>query len=84
MPMADLMLAGVEVMLLGMGIVFGFLILLVFVLKGMSQLAMLIGGEEDESKLPVRQAVVPSTASGDVPVPVIAAAIARYRASHNG
>jgi len=83
MPIADLMLAGVELMLLGMGIVFGFLILLVFVLKGMSRLSVLIDGEHDV-QLPAVAVSSPVTDTDQVPVPIIAAAVARYRATHNG
>jgi len=82
--MADLMLAGVELMLLGMGIVFGFLILLVFVLKGMSRLAMLIENQNDVQAQSTAPAAVSSAVTDQVPVPVIAAAVARYRANHNG
>ena len=46
MPMADLLMQGVKLMVLGMGIVFCFLVLLVFMMQGMSWLAHRIDGEE--------------------------------------
>ncbi|MET0080314.1 MAG: OadG family transporter subunit, partial [Candidatus Thiodiazotropha lotti] len=42
MPIEDLLLSGVNLMLLGMGIVFTFLLVLVFTMKGMSKLAMAV------------------------------------------
>lgn len=78
MPTADLIIAGVQLMLLGMGIVFGFLILLVFVLKGMSRLAHLVEPPESVATSSNPSAVSPSR--DQAPIPVIAAAIARYRA----
>ena len=79
MPIADLIYAGGQLMLLGMGIVFGFLILLVFVLKLMSRLAQLIESRDSET---VGLASVTQPAPVEpVPMAVIAAAIARYRAS---
>jgi oxaloacetate decarboxylase gamma subunit len=67
-------------MLLGMGIVFGFLILLVFVLKLMSWVATLVGTEE--------AVATPATAPAPVAddgklIAVISAAIARYRADRS-
>ena len=46
MPVTDLLLEGVELMLLGMGSVFVFLTTLVLVLKGMSRLAQALAPEE--------------------------------------
>lgn len=75
----NLVLQGVELMLLGMGIVFGFLTLLVFTLRGMSMLA---------GRLDSGEVAQPSTAPAPVDVSdnrqlvaVITAAIARYRAN---
>lgn len=79
MPIADLMYTGVQLMMLGMGIVFGFLILLVFVLKAMSRLAQLIESPENESGL--QAPITQPAAVEQVPMAAIAAAIARYRAS---
>lgn len=74
----DLLIQGAELMLLGMGIVFGFLTLLVFTLRGMSWLA---------DRLHVAEpAAVPPLQPIDVSdhrrlVAVISVAVARYRAS---
>ena len=80
--MTNLLVQGVELMLLGMGIVFSFLAILVFTLRGMSWLA------DQLDAAPVSQ---PSTAAAPIDVSdsrelvaVIAAAVARYRASRSG
>lgn len=83
MPVADLLLAGGELMLLGMGIVFGFLIVLVFTMRGMSALAAFLDSGEDAAPQSV------ATVSGSAPkamgqeqlVAVISAAISRYRSA---
>jgi len=73
----NLVLQGVELMLLGMGIVFSFLTILVFTLRGMSWLAdRLDSGVAAESA-----AAAPINVSDNRQlVAVIAAAVARYRA----
>ena len=80
MPITDLLLEGLKLMLLGMVSVFGFLMLLVLVMTGVSRLATAVGGTQ-----PVEQpaATPPSgTRVGDEDViAVISAAIARYRAT---
>lgn len=81
MPMGELLLSGVELMLLGMGIVFGFLIILVFALKGMSRLALrLEGPTATQPAMPAR--AEPLADTDDDLIAVIGAAIARYRADH--
>ena len=75
----SLVLQGVELMLLGMGIVFGFLTLLVFTLRGMSLLADRFDASD------IGQTVAAAPASSDLSddrqlVAVISAAVARYRA----
>lgn len=75
----QLLLQGFELLLLGMGIVFGFLIMLVFLLRGMSRLAARF--EPESSNVPV----VPTPVSKVDDGPLIAAigiAIAKYRQSH--
>lgn len=75
---AKLLLQGIELMLLGMGIVFGFLTILVFTLRGMSRLA----DHLDTTPAPVAAAPEPIDVSGNRQlVAVITAAVARYRAS---
>lgn len=74
----NLLLQGVELMLLGMGIVFGFLTVLVFTLRGMSRLA------DRLYTPPTLEPAAPepiSVADNRQLVAVITAAIARYRAS---
>jgi oxaloacetate decarboxylase gamma subunit len=78
--MSDLLVTGLELMLLGMGIVFGFLILLVFSLKAMSWLAGRLPGGE-----PAAQLAEPAAAMGEdgTLLAVISAAVARYRSQRN-
>lgn len=77
----DLLIQGVELMLLGMGIVFGFLIVLVFTLRGMSLLA----GRLDDTELVEPAVPAPIDVSDHRRlVAVISAAIVRYRASRVG
>jgi oxaloacetate decarboxylase gamma subunit len=73
----SLLMEGVTLMLLGMGIVFAFLILLVFSMRAMSWLAGRLEARH-------RPAPVPPAASPDPAelVAVITAAVHRYRASH--
>ena len=40
MSVSDMLMSGVSLMFIGMGIVYTFLLVLVFVMKGMSKLAM--------------------------------------------
>jgi oxaloacetate decarboxylase gamma subunit len=75
----QLLLQGFELLLLGMGIVFGFLILLVFMLRAMSGLAARF--EPEESAPPVLPAVESTTDDGAL-IAAISIAVARYRASH--
>ncbi len=86
MPIADMMMSGVSLMVVGMGIVFIFLLVLVFAMKGMSQLAIILGerqGSAEPSSFPTAGAVQGQTnLRGDL-VAVISAAVSRYRASHN-
>ena len=77
----NLVMQGVELMLLGMGIVFGFLTLLVFVLRGMSTLAGRLATTE-----PVEDSGVHPIDVSDQRrlIAVISVAVARYRASRAG
>ena len=74
----NVLLQGFELMLLGMGIVFGFLTVLVFTLRGMSRLAMRLGGSAPEAAdVPTPIAV----ADNRHLIAVITAAVARHRTS---
>ena len=84
MPVADLLLAGVELMLVGMGIVYGFLVILVFAMTGMSRLVLFVEQRQNDTVT-----VIPQTPQagdtkglrGDL-VAVISAAVSRYRTTH--
>ena len=70
-------------MLLGMGVVFGFLIILVYSMLGMSRLAkMADSGQEIQEHKPVTPIIQSSAGSKVELVAVISAAISRYRATH--
>ena len=77
----NLLMQGVELMLLGMGIVFGFLSILVFTLRGLSRLAGMLA---DETAAEVAPTVPVNVADNTQLVAVVTAAIARYRASRAG
>ncbi len=77
MPFSELMMAGIQLMLVGMGIVFIFLIILVVTMNGMSRLAILLEGEP----LATDTAKVSANIDGAL-VSVISAAIRRYRDTH--
>lgn len=83
MPFVDLMLVGLKLMLLGMGIVFAFLIVLVFALRGMSWLANWLAPETDA---PVAAGIRPAVPAGQMHdeelVAVISAAVTRFRSNH--
>lgn len=79
MPVSDLLMTGFQLMLLGMGIVFGFLILLVFTLKAMSWAAGRFDtGEPTPSAVP--SMAQPADGGDGKLIAVISAAVARYRA----
>ncbi|MCU7905001.1 MAG: OadG family protein [Candidatus Thiodiazotropha sp. (ex Epidulcina cf. delphinae)] len=86
MPITDLLLSGVNLMVIGMGIVFTFLLVLVFTMKGMSKLALLVvqrqGVAETLSSQPLATGQGRAGVRGDL-VAVITAGINRYRATHS-
>ena len=77
----SLLVQGVELMLLGMGIVFGFLTILVFTLRGMSLLADRL---DDTPEIPVAAPEPINVSDNRQLVAVISAAVSRYRASRVG
>ncbi len=80
MPVADLLLEGVKLMVLGMGTVFVFLMLLVVAMTGMSRLARILGSEETPV-IPAAQTPMGSASQEDKElVAVISAAVRHYRA----
>ena len=86
MAVSGLLMEGVWLMLLGMGIVFTFLVVLVFALYGMSRLAAIIERRRGVEPLPEvggvpSRPVVP--VAGDELIAVIAAAVARYRSTRD-
>ncbi len=75
MPFSELMMTGIQLMLIGMGIVFTFLMILVATMKGMSRLAISLEGEQ-----PAAGAAAKAPGERDeMLISVISAAIRRYR-----
>jgi oxaloacetate decarboxylase gamma subunit len=96
MPLSDMLLEGVWLMVIGMGIVYAFLLLLVGVLRVLSlgvqrwapqalapppSQAPAVTGPGPA--LPRSQAAAPPTLPGEI-LAVIAAAVSRYRHDHPG
>ncbi len=76
MVVSDLLLQGVNLMFLGMGIVFTFLAILVVALTGMSRLAASLSGPEAP---PTATAAAGAATDDSELIAVISAAINRYR-----
>ena len=81
MPISDLLINGVELMLLGMGIVFVFLFVLVFALYGMSRISFYFDNAEPGQ--PETSPQTPKTPENTALIAVISAAITRYRSTHS-
>jgi oxaloacetate decarboxylase gamma subunit len=80
MLVSELLLEGANLMLLGMGIVFTFLAILVLAMISMSRLARTLArGEAHEALTPRAAAALPGMEKGDELVAVISAAVGRYR-----
>ena len=86
MPIEDLLLSGINLMIIGMGIVFTFLLVLVFAMKGMSKLAMIMverqGAVDTHSAQPVAAGQGQAGIRGDL-IAVISAAVHQYRSTHH-
>lgn len=78
-PMVDLLMQGIKLMGLGMGIVFFFLVLLVFMMQAMSWLAHRIGGDEVRREEARPGTTAAAAVDGDL-IAAIGAAVYRYRA----
>ncbi len=82
MPVNELIMSGLTLMFFGMGIVFGFLLMLVFVMKGMSKIVHILASEELPPTTMASPLVMPQ--SGHIRpqvISVISAAIRQYRTS---
>jgi oxaloacetate decarboxylase gamma subunit len=81
MPITDLILQGLQLMLLGMGVVFIFLMILVVALSLMSKIALYF---DKEDELTSSENIKPAIKPGNTAlVAVISAAVSRYRSIHN-
>lgn len=83
MPISELMATGLQLMLLGMGIVFGFLVLLVVMLKLMSRLAARFPDAPAPTPAPVSAAPEPGATDATL-IAVVSAAVTRYRVGRGG
>jgi oxaloacetate decarboxylase gamma subunit len=85
MPLTELIISGLNLMLLGMGIVFTFLVTLVFSMLGMSRLAQAVEEQaaDREKIMPPTPTIQPSVGTRGDLVAVISAAISRYRTTHS-
>lgn len=83
MPVSEALTMGLELMLMGMGVVFLLLGLLVFTVQGVSRLVRLLEGAPAR---PASSAVLATTPppGQDELVAVISAAVQRYRSRHSG
>ena len=81
MPISDLLVQGLELMVLGMGIVFIFLFFLVFAMFGMSRISLYF----DNTDLTQVEAAsqTPKKPDNTALIAVISAAITRYRSAHS-
>jgi oxaloacetate decarboxylase gamma subunit len=86
MPIEDLLLSGINLMFIGMGIVFVFLLVLVLAMKGMSRLALAVNERQGTAETLSSHASVSGQGQtgmrGDL-VAVISAAIKQYRSIHH-
>lgn len=81
MQVSNLLIEGVNLMLLGMGSVFIFLSVLVLATSGVSYLAKALFRDDPCEKLASQMTLPPSGNEREEIIAVISAAISRYRAS---
>lgn len=81
MPVSELLVAGLKLMGMGMGIVFTFLVLLVYTMKGMSRLAAKFPVDElqNTTQNALQTNLPAQTESDEQLIAVISAAISRFR-----
>jgi len=79
MPITDLLVNGVELMLLGMGIVFVFLVMLIFALMLMSRISAYF--DDDENNQQLASPTVLKIPDNTALLAVITAAVARYKSA---
>ena len=82
MSVPELLAEGLNVTLLGMGVVFVLLGLLVFVVHGMSRLAQALEGEQPVSEAAAAAGVAGGIQADQELISAITAAIHRYRRAH--
>lgn len=83
MPMSDLLTNGFELMLLGMGIVFIFLIILVAALNVMSRIAFYFDAAEEPAPGAAANPQIAGKPGNTALIAVISAAVSRYRSTHS-
>ena len=83
MALSEMLMSGAELMVLGMGMVYLFLAMLILVMQGMSRLAARLTPETDGTPAP-QPLPVRSGANDPRLVAAIAAAVGRYRSARRG
>ena len=78
MPISDLLMEGLNLMLLGMGIVFIFLSILVVAMMGVARFAASIDGKQPQAA-PASAPAAPKASDDGELIAVISAAISRFR-----
>jgi oxaloacetate decarboxylase gamma subunit len=83
MALSEMLTSGVELMVLGMGMVYLFLAMLILVMQGMSRLSARLAPESIDSDAP-QPVPVRSAANDPRLIAAISAAVGRYRAARKG
>lgn len=83
MMLFDMLMSGLELMVLGMGMVFVFLAMLIVIMQGMSLLAARLNPEAPATPQPAPRPVSGGGASDPRLIAAISAAVSRYRSARN-